>query len=175
MALFERLWSCFFNLDAPLDLHTDLEDYISGSCDFVHIDVYKFVLLSRAKKKVCSQVDFSRKITKIAFRVLQLIQSISGMDCHILGHHLDHFILLPCAFSLSAQIPPLASAFLVSLVQFSRNGEISSQQKPLHSSLNLRCMFMKSMYATMSSKSGLSASTVMRKSLPKHRQPMIQM
>jgi hypothetical protein len=117
-ALFGRLWSRFYNSDAPLDLYTDLEDYMSGSHDFAHIDVYKFALLSHAEKEVCSQVDFSRKFTKIIFRVLQLIQLISGMDCHILGHHLDDFILLPCAFSLSAQILPLVSAFLVCLARF---------------------------------------------------------
>ncbi|KAG2145420.1 uncharacterized protein EDB93DRAFT_1287455 [Suillus bovinus] len=35
----------------PLDLYTDLEDYMSGSHDFAHIDVYKFALLSRAEKE----------------------------------------------------------------------------------------------------------------------------
>ncbi|KAG2047405.1 hypothetical protein BDR06DRAFT_1031109 [Suillus hirtellus] len=51
VVLFRHLWSCFFNSDAPLDLYTDLEDYMSGSCDFMHIDVYKFALLSHAEKE----------------------------------------------------------------------------------------------------------------------------
>jgi hypothetical protein len=51
---FGRLWSCFYDLDAPLDLYTDLEDYMNGSWDFAHIDVYKFALLFHAEKEVCS-------------------------------------------------------------------------------------------------------------------------
>ncbi|KAG1724135.1 hypothetical protein EDB19DRAFT_1915704 [Suillus lakei] len=35
--------------DAPLDLYMELEDYMSGSCDFVHVDIYKYALLSHAK------------------------------------------------------------------------------------------------------------------------------
>jgi hypothetical protein len=148
---------------------------MNGSQDFAHIDVYKFALLSHAEKEVCSWVYFSRKFTKITFRVLQLIQLISGMDCHILSHHLDHFILFPCAFSLSAQIPLLVNTFLVCLAWFSQNGKIGSQWKPSHSLLNSRCMCTKSMYAMMSSRSNSSTSTVIRKSLLKHRQPMTQM
>jgi len=75
--LFGHLWSRFYSSDAPLDLYTDLEDYMSGSCDFTHIDIYKVALLSRAEKEVCSQIDSSRKIV---LRVLQLIQLIFEQD-----------------------------------------------------------------------------------------------
>ncbi|KAG0707177.1 ribonuclease H-like domain-containing protein, partial [Suillus ampliporus] len=50
--LFARLWHRFYNTnDIPLDLYTDLDDYLNSSHDFAYMDNYKLSLLYRAEKE----------------------------------------------------------------------------------------------------------------------------
>ncbi|KAG1893565.1 uncharacterized protein F5891DRAFT_962744 [Suillus fuscotomentosus] len=50
--LFARLWRRFYNTnDIPLDLYTDLDDYLNSSHDFAFMDNYKLSLLYRAEKE----------------------------------------------------------------------------------------------------------------------------
>ncbi|KAG1730369.1 uncharacterized protein EDB91DRAFT_1002670, partial [Suillus paluster] len=79
--LFACLWRRFYNTnDIPLDLYTDLDDYLNSSHDFAYMDNYKLSLLYRAEKE---------KTLLTVLRVFRSIQSIYGQDCHILVQHVD--------------------------------------------------------------------------------------
>lgn len=51
-ALFGRLWLRFYEEDAPVELLTDLEHYLTSSGDFAHMNMYKNSLLARAEATV---------------------------------------------------------------------------------------------------------------------------
>ncbi|KAG2041579.1 hypothetical protein BDR03DRAFT_979518 [Suillus americanus] len=48
MFLFSRLWTCFYGGTPPLELFTDLDNYLKSSPEFQPLDIYTQILVSRA-------------------------------------------------------------------------------------------------------------------------------
>ncbi|KAG2344667.1 hypothetical protein BDR05DRAFT_860971, partial [Suillus weaverae] len=81
----------FYSSDAPLDLYTDLEDYLSGSRDFANIDIYKVVLLSCTEKEVFDPIDIwaglshpgspLRPLHSIAQHLLSICPNSASCEC----------------------------------------------------------------------------------------------
>jgi hypothetical protein len=52
MSLFSRLWTRFYGGVPPLELFTDLDNYLKSSPEFQPLDIYTQILVSRAKDQV---------------------------------------------------------------------------------------------------------------------------
>jgi hypothetical protein len=83
MSLFSHLWKRFYGGIPPLELFTDLENYLRNSPEFQPIDIYTQILLSHAKEKVLiwpTILLLSPPSLTCFTRAHQLILSIFGMD-----------------------------------------------------------------------------------------------
>jgi hypothetical protein len=56
MALFSRLWTCFYSGVPPLELFTDLDNYLKSSPEFRPLDIYTQILVSRAKDQIIGYI-----------------------------------------------------------------------------------------------------------------------
>ena len=57
-ALFGHLWLQFYEEDAPVELFTDLEHYLTSTGDFTYMNMYKNSLLARAEATVREHMKF---------------------------------------------------------------------------------------------------------------------
>lgn len=127
MSLFSRLWKRFYGGMAPLELFTDLDNYLRSSPEFQPLDIYTEILVSHAKQQVIprsTRAHNSESDISPLNRARQLILLIFGTDFRTATLKSSPSRKLPSEFSPSVRILLHASVFSVFSVQSSRNGGI---------------------------------------------------